>query len=65
MYYQAIKEFNIDLSKSYVIGDKGRDLALCEKENIKGILITDKDNKQYLCKKNLYEAAKYIKNEGE
>lgn len=65
MYYQAIKDFNIDLSKSYVIGDKGRDLALCEKENIKGILITDKDNKQYLCKKNLYEAAKYIKNEGE
>lgn len=64
LFYQAIKEFDIDLSKSYLIGDKERDLSLCEKENIKGILLTTEKSKKYICKKNLYEAANYIKNEG-
>ena len=65
MYYQAIKDFDIDVTASYVVGDKERDLALSDKEKVKSILISDKKNDKYLCKKNLYEVAKYIKHEGE
>lgn len=61
LFYQAIDEFNIDTRKSYVIGDKERDLAICNNENIKGILLSNKKNSKYICKKNLYEAAIYIK----
>ena len=62
LFYKAIKEFDIDIEKSYAIGDKTRDLAICDKENITGILLTeDNNNNNYICKKNLLEAAKYIK----
>lgn len=60
LFYDAIKEFQIDLNKSYVIGDRDRDLSLCEHEIIKGILITNEFNSKYICKRNLLEAAKYI-----
>lgn len=62
LFHQAIDEFNIDISNSYVIGDKERDLALCNEKNIKGILLSNEKNDKYICKKNLYEAAIYIKN---
>ena len=65
LFYQAIKEYDIDIDNSYVIGDKERDLALSKKENITGILLTDKSNKEYICKENLFEAAIYIKSKGE
>ena len=61
LFLDAVKEYDIDVSKSYVIGDKERDLSLCNYENIDGILITDKDNKKYICKKNLIEAYQFIK----
>lgn len=61
LFYQAIKDFNIDINNSYVIGDKERDLAICQEENINGILLSDEENKNYICKKNLYDAAIYIK----
>lgn len=60
MFYDAIKKYDIDLTKSYAIGDKTRDLSLCNKENITGILITDEEKEGYICKKTLYDAAKYI-----
>ena len=45
LFYQAQKEFKIDFSLSYVIGDKLRDLSLCEVEPVKGILLCeDKKN---------------------
>jgi len=61
LFYKAIKEFDVDINNSYAIGDKTRDLAICDKENITGILLTEEDNGNYICKKNLLEAAKYIK----
>lgn len=39
MFWQAQKEFNIDLSESYAIGDKLRDLSICNETAVKGILI--------------------------
>jgi len=62
LFYDAIKKYDIDIANSYAIGDKTRDLSLCNKENIKGILITDKENDDYICKKTLYDAAKFICN---
>lgn len=62
LFYRAIKEFDIDINNSYAIGDKERDLSICKSENIKGILLTNTVNNDYICKKNLLEAANYIKN---
>lgn len=63
LFYDAINEFNIDLSKSFAIGDKERDLSICQVTPVKGILISDKDNdtSYYVCKKNMRDALKYIK----
>lgn len=60
LFYQAIEEFDIDINKSYAVGDKERDLSICDCENVKGILLTEKMNNNYICKSNLLEAAKYI-----
>jgi D-glycero-D-manno-heptose 1,7-bisphosphate phosphatase len=43
MYYMAIKEFNIDVSRSYTVGDKIRDCAICEKTVCKGYLIANNE----------------------
>lgn len=61
LFYKAIKEFDIDINNSFAIGDKERDLAICKYENIKGILLTNYNIDNYICKTNLLEAAKYIK----
>lgn len=64
LFWNAIKKYNIDLDNSYAIGDKERDLAICNETSIKGILLTDKSNNDYICKSNFYEAAKYIIKDG-
>ena len=61
LFYDAIKEFDIDVNNSYAIGDKERDLSICDKENVIGILLTNEKNDKYICKKDLLEASKYIK----
>lgn len=61
LFYKAIDDFNIDINNSFAIGDKPRDLSICKNENVKGILLTKDNNKEYICKNNLLEAAKYIK----
>jgi histidinol-phosphate phosphatase family protein len=62
MYYDAIEKYDIDLNKSFVIGDRIRDLSLCDNEPIKGILITEDNNEKFIYKKSLYDSALYIKN---
>ena len=39
LFYQAQKDFDIDMDRSVAIGDKVRDLAICRKSNVNGILI--------------------------
>lgn len=39
LFRQAIEKYNIDLSTSYAIGDKLRDLSICEKTACMGYLI--------------------------
>lgn len=62
MFYQAAEEFDIDWENSYAIGDKERDLSICEKEKIKGILYSDSkalgENK--VCLESWEEIADYV-----
>lgn len=72
LYKQAIGDFNIDLSKSYAIGDKLRDCAICGETECKGFLIGNNEDNHIISqvkKKNfphldycvdLYAAAKKI-----
>ena len=56
MILDAVKEFNIDTSKSYFIGDTWRDIGLCKNINLKSILIDRghyKDMKNDFSIKNL------------
>ena len=56
MILDAVKEFNIDLSQSYFIGDTWRDIGLCKNINLKSILIDRgyyKDMKNDFSIKNL------------
>lgn len=50
MYEQALKEFDIDLSQSFAIGDKIRDCSICEKTECRGYLIADNEEADVLVK---------------
>ncbi|CBK73522.1 histidinol-phosphate phosphatase family domain/HAD-superfamily hydrolase, subfamily IIIA [Butyrivibrio fibrisolvens 16/4] len=39
LFWQAQKDFDIDMSKSIAIGDKERDIAICKEAPVRGILI--------------------------
>lgn len=43
LFYKAAREHHIDMSKSIAIGDKLRDLTICEQEPVRGFWITDSD----------------------
>ncbi|MBR0070311.1 MAG: HAD family hydrolase [Synergistaceae bacterium] len=53
LFERAVHDFNIDLSRSYAIGDKERDIAICSVSECKGFLI----GRDVL---SLYEAAEII-----
>ena len=48
MYEQAIKEFDIDLSRSFAIGDKIRDCSICEKTDCRGFLISNNEKAEII-----------------
>lgn len=60
LFYKAKQDFDIDFSKSFAIGDKERDLSICKKEAIKGILFGESNNSNYQCFKNYDDIVKYI-----
>lgn len=65
LFYKAQKEFNIDFKESYAIGDKLRDLAICDKEEVQGYLLNDDEeikNPKIQRANNLLEVAWKIKN---
>ena len=49
MYYQAIRDYDIDLGQSYAIGDKIRDCAICETTECKGYLIGKNEKNEVIC----------------
>lgn len=48
LYERAVKEFHIDLSKSYAIGDKIRDCSICEKTDCRGFLTGTKEESKVI-----------------
>ena len=63
MYELAVKEFNIDLSQSYAIGDKIRDCAICER-GAQGYLIHHNEKPEVVeaVKNGEYERVRYAEN---
>lgn len=45
LFYQATAELGLDLDKSIAIGDKQRDLAICNETAVKGMLISNSGEK--------------------
>lgn len=66
LFLNAVAEYGIDLSKSYAIGDKLRDLAICEESVCRGFWIagdaTGRYNEKIEIVKSLYEASQIIIN---
>lgn len=57
LFWDAQREFEIDMSNSYVIGDKTRDISICNECDINGILIgniIDKSTKALGNKENIW-----------
>ena len=77
MYEEAIKDFDIDLSQSFVIGDKIRDCAICEQTDCRGFLIANNEKSEIIedvkngkykrvnYQSCLLDCAKYIINQNE
>ncbi|NCC01772.1 MAG: D-glycero-beta-D-manno-heptose 1,7-bisphosphate 7-phosphatase [Clostridia bacterium] len=61
MYEEAIEDFDIDLSQSFAIGDKIRDVAICEKTSCRGYLISNLEKSEVIedVKKSLYHNVRY------
>lgn len=65
LFYKAAKEHNITFEKSFVIGDKNRDLAICGETKAKGILLLQdnqmkEDTNAEITARDLLCAAQYI-----
>lgn len=64
LFQRAIRELDIDVDKSYAVGDKLRDLAICEEEPVQGILLGNEEmlntQKAIWCADSLKEAAERI-----
>ena len=67
MFYKAISQYNIDLNKSFAVGDKERDLEICKKTPVRGILLysdleksIEKSNNCFKIKGGLKEALDII-----
>lgn len=61
MYMQAVKDFDIDLSQSFVIGDKIRDCAICKDTECRGFLIADNEKEEIIedVKSGKYDRVSY------
>lgn len=61
LFEQAVKDFDIDLSESFAVGDKPRDCAICEKTACRGFLIGgESSSTKVQSVASLLEAAKII-----
>ncbi|MBE5789076.1 MAG: HAD family hydrolase [Clostridiales bacterium] len=72
LFYRAVDEYKIELSKSWAIGDKIRDCCICENSSCRGFLVGTNEKKEVIERvenhfystiqhvAGLYEAAKII-----
>ncbi|MCX5773669.1 MAG: D-glycero-beta-D-manno-heptose 1,7-bisphosphate 7-phosphatase [Fusobacteria bacterium] len=72
MLEQAIEKFDIDVTKSYIVGDKLSDCFAGERVGVKGVLVRTGHGEQedvipvsILQERSLYTFAQYIREKGE
>ena len=64
MLEKAMARFNIDPEKSWLVGDRKRDLQAAEKVGVKSILVGEEETAPHPYKQpDLLAAAKYIVSE--
>ncbi|XME04326.1 D-glycero-alpha-D-manno-heptose-1,7-bisphosphate 7-phosphatase [Lachnospiraceae bacterium C1.1] len=66
LFYRAKNELNLDFKGSYAIGDRLRDLSICDETSVKGILIGDnvkEDSYPYVRAKTWDEVLEIIMND--
>ena len=65
LFYQAAREYDIDMKGSIASGDKMRDLMLCEKEPVRGFWITESEehivDDKIVKVRNIREVISYVK----
>ena len=44
LFWDAQKEYDIDMNVSFAVGDRMRDLAICKESGVKGILFSDNNS---------------------
>lgn len=64
LFWKAKGEWGIDMGRSFAVGDKRRDISICNESGVTGILLGNTEKKEFnegvvLCK-DLMEAANYI-----
>ena len=61
MFRKAITEFDIDVGKSYAIGDKIRDCSLCNETDCKGFLVGNNEKPEVInsAKNGIYRNINY------
>ena len=64
LFEHAIKDYEIDLSQSYAIGDKIRDCAICITTDCKGFLVANNETKDVIesVKRGEYKNIRYADN---
>lgn len=64
LFQRAIRDFNLNLSQSYAIGDKIRDCAICESSDCKGVLIGENEKSNIIrgVKNGEFKGIKYASN---
>lgn len=63
MLEKAVAKYQIDISKSWMIGDSLRDIIAGQKMKLKTIQVNNKDSQADFFAKNLYEASEIILND--
>ena len=62
LFYRAAKDFDIDFSQSYAVGNSLRDLEICCHEPVKGIYLgLPIENSKYACIRTFPELLNYCK----
>ena len=64
LFYRAARELGICFRGSWAIGDKERDLSICEKEPVRGILISNGAQSKQIDRASLPDATKCILRSG-
>lgn len=60
LFYKAAHQLNIDFQTSWAIGDRERDLSICCKERVRGILLANGGSDWFYTCSNLLDAARFI-----